>query len=436
MKGVLSILFSVGFWASVEAQLYFPPTNGGNWDTTSASSLGWCNERIDSLYTFLDSGNTKAFILLKDGKIVLEKYFDGHTASDNWYWASAGKSLTAFMVGIAQQEGFLNISDTTSTYLGQAWTDCTAAQEEKITIRNQLTMTNGLDDGVADVDCTLDSCLQYLADPNTRWAYHNGPYTLLDAVVENATGSTLNAYTTQKVKNVTGMDGAFLPLGYNNVFFSTARSMARFGLLILNQGNWDGVGVLTDTNYFREMTTTSQSINEAYGYLWWLNGKSSFMVPQSQFVFPGSMNPDAPNDMFSALGKNGQFINVVPSENLVWIRMGDSPDNSLVSFTLNNTIWQYINQLHCGVFGLKEEAKGKSLNVYPNPATNILHIETYEGEHIVGEYRVYNTVGKLLATKKVNSTKLSVDITNLPSGIYHLQVNTKGQLLLHKFIKQ
>ena len=49
-----------------------------------------------------------------------------------WYWASAGKSLTAFMVGIAQQENYLSISDTTSDYLGQGWTNCTQSQEEKI----------------------------------------------------------------------------------------------------------------------------------------------------------------------------------------------------------------------------------------------------------------------------------------------------------------
>ncbi|HAT63910.1 MAG TPA: serine hydrolase, partial [Flavobacteriaceae bacterium] len=61
-----------------------------------------------------DANDTKAFILLKDGKIVLEQYFDDFTAESNWYWASAGKTLTATMVGIAQQEGFLDITNPTS----------------------------------------------------------------------------------------------------------------------------------------------------------------------------------------------------------------------------------------------------------------------------------------------------------------------------------
>ena len=65
--------------------------------------------------------------------------------------------------------------------------------------------------------------------------------------------------------------------------------------------------------------------NESYGYLWWLNGQSSFMLPYNQFVYNGDIIINAPDDLFSAIGKNGQYINVVPSENLVWIRMGEAP---------------------------------------------------------------------------------------------------------------
>jgi CubicO group peptidase (beta-lactamase class C family) len=169
-------------------------------------------------------------------------------------------------------------------------------------------MTSGLDDGVTDHHCTLDTCLTYLADAGTRWAYHNGPYTLLDAVIENATGQTLNAYTTQKLKIPTGMTGLFYTSGYNNVFVSKPRSMARFGLLILNNGNWNGNQIMTDATYFNEMINTSQQLNESYGYLWWLNGKPSYMLPGLQFQFQGSLNPNAPDDMVAAMGKNGQFL--------------------------------------------------------------------------------------------------------------------------------
>jgi hypothetical protein len=163
--------------------LYFPPASG-EWATMDPQELNWCSDRIDSLYQYLETNQSKAFVLLKDGKIVLESYFNGHSETANWYWASAAKTLTAFMVGQAQQQGLLDIDEPTSNYLGQGWTSCTPNQEQAITIRNQLTMTTGLNDGVIDDDCTESDCLEYLADAGSRWAYHNAPYTLLDSVMQ------------------------------------------------------------------------------------------------------------------------------------------------------------------------------------------------------------------------------------------------------------
>ena len=106
--------------------------------------------------------------------------------------------------------------------------------------------------------------------------------------------------------------------------------MARFGLLLLNKGVWNQNNILNDSTYFKEMTATSQNINKSYGYLTWLNGKGSFMLPQSQFVFTGNIIPNAPADLYAALGKNDQKIYVVPSQNLVVIRMGDADRKSVV----------------------------------------------------------------------------------------------------------
>jgi len=270
MKKIIVILFvllSVRLYAQ---NLYFPPNTGNTWDTLAPQSLGYCQASIDSLYNFLERNNTKAFILLKGGKIVLEKYFGLHTQNTPWQWASAGKTITSMMVGVAQQEGFLSINDTTSKYIGKGWTNCSVLQEDKITIRNQLSMTSGLDDGVTDPYCTIDTCLIFKANAGTRWAYHNAPYTLLDSVIESATGQSLNTYTSIKLKNPTGMTGSFLPIGFNNTYYSTARSMARFGLLILNKGKWNGNIILSDTNYYNQMLNTSQLLNKSYGYLWWL----------------------------------------------------------------------------------------------------------------------------------------------------------------------
>jgi CubicO group peptidase (beta-lactamase class C family) len=350
---IIIIFFCCLFSISSKAQMYFPQNNTSVWDTISPLSLNWCQDKIDSLYSFLDDNNTKSFILLKDGKIVLEQYFNGHTDTSSWYWASAGKTLTSFLVGMAQEENYLEITDPTSNYLGYGWTDSDSIQEQGITVWNQLTMTTGLNDTVLDPNCTIDTCLEYLSNPGTRWAYHNSPYTLLRPVLENATGLGMNLYCYQKILSPIGMEGLFLYTGFVNIFYSTSRSMARFGLLILNNGIWDGNQIMSDTNYFNQMLNTSQAFNESYGYLWWLNGKSSYKLPGSQYVFNNDLIPNTPNDLVAALGKNGQIINIVPSDNLVWIRMGNNPDNSLIPNNFNIEVWDYINDLTCGTLAVE-----------------------------------------------------------------------------------
>jgi CubicO group peptidase (beta-lactamase class C family) len=320
--------------------MYFPPVGSPEWQTSPSASLGWNETELNNLFSYLQSKNTKAFIILKNGKIVAERYFGTFTADSNWYWASAGKTMTAMLVGIAQQEGLLNINNRSSVYLGTGWTSLPPAKENLITVRHQLTMTTGLDDAVPDDDCTLPSCLQYKADAGTRWAYHNAPYTMLDKVVENASGTTYNNYFQQKIRDRIGMNGLWGRSGYNNVYFSNARSMARFGLLLLNKGKWDQTIIAADTNYYTAQTNTSQNFNLSYGYLTWLNGKNSYMLPMVQFVFPGMMVPNAPADMYAALGKNDQKIYVVPSQKVVVIRMGDSAGNSQLALSsFDNELW-------------------------------------------------------------------------------------------------
>jgi CubicO group peptidase (beta-lactamase class C family) len=205
-------------------------------------------------------------------------------------------------------------------------------------------MTTGLEDGVPDNHCTIDSCLVYKADAGTRWAYHNAPYTLLDPVLQQATGKSLNLYCKQKIRDKIGMNGGWATVDYDNVFFSNARSMVRYGLLLLNKGKWAETPILTDSSYFYDMTHSSQSLNNSYGYLTWLNGQVSYMLPTVQNIFSGMMVPAAPADMFAALGKNDQKIYVVPSEKIVVIRMGDSAGNSMQALSsFDNELWTKIN---------------------------------------------------------------------------------------------
>lgn len=371
---VAGLLFASGLRSQ---SLYFPPVSGSEWATLPPESLNFCPDKVQKLYEFLDKKESKAFILLKDGKIVLEKYFDNHTKDSLWYWASAGKTLTAFLFGIAAEEKSVDLNQKTSFYLGKNWTSLSESQEEQIKVLHQLTMTTGLDDGVADRDCTLPACLKFKAAPGTRWAYHNAPYTLLDKVLEKATGKNLNQYVAEKILLQTGISGLFVRTnGFNNVFFSTPRSFARFGLLLLNKGTWNGKEVLKDKEYFSKMTNSSQNLNPSYGYLTWLNGKSKFMLPTLQTVFNGDLVPDAPDDAFFALGKNGQIIAVIPSENMVFIRMGEEEGNNLVPTTLPNDIWKQIKQLACDKpTGVEDENYFAELKVYPNPTKDFFVID-------------------------------------------------------------
>ena len=363
--------------------------------------------------------------MLKNGKIVIENYFGTFTQDSLWYWASAGKTLTSYLVGIAQQNGQLSINDLSSSYLGSGWTSCTAAQENNITVRNQLTMTSGLDDGVADPYCTEPNCLVYSADAGTRWAYHNAPYTLLDGVLEGATGQTLNGLVFSALKQPTGMDGFFFQSGYNNVYLSTARSMARFGILMQNGGNWNGNQLMTDANYFQEMITPSQNLNNSYGYLWWLNGQSSYMIPQTQIVIPGMMFPNAPSDVYAALGRDGQCLNVSPSEGLVFIRMGNAPDNSLVPFLLNDQIWEKLNYVMCTAV-----AEESDENFWLNQTATSVRIN-WPGKGFTCE--VYDSKGnKIISHQSRVSEEISTN--HLASGLYVIRCLSGDAVEVRKFV--
>ena len=433
------IIVILGFSKSIQSQnLYFPPLSGNNWETISPDSLGWCTDKIDSLLDFLDQKNSKAFIVLKNGKIVIEHYYNSFTMDSIWYWASAGKTLTAFLTGIAQEEGYLSISDSTSKYLGRGWTSCPPEKERLITIWNQLTMTSGLKDNVADPYCTEPQCLIYQADAGTRWAYHNAPYTLLDEVIKNATGQNFNIYFNNKVRKRIGMNGIWLPSGYNNVYFSNARSMARYGLLVQNKGIWNLDTLLYDADYFNAMVKTSQNLNKSYGYLWWLAGKESYMLPQLQFVFPGTWAPDAPADMIAALGKNGQILNVVPGMGLIVVRMGEAPDSSLeVTTYFNNEIWRKLNQVICNTNSINEFNNRLSEFMLEQNFPNPFNPSTNIGFRIVDfgfvSLKVYDVLGNEVATlvdeeKPAGSYEVEFNpvasIKYPASGIYFYQLNT------------
>jgi CubicO group peptidase (beta-lactamase class C family) len=326
-------------------EMYFPPKGSNSWETLSLTRLEWNEPALDPLLEFLENSNTSTFIILYKGRIVVEQYFNGATSSSNLPWFSAGKTLTAFMVGIARKDGFLNLSDPSSEFLGSGWSSLTPQQEEAISIVHHLNMTTGLDYS-GNGFCTDPECLQYLHPPGDFWYYHNAPYTLLQDIVSAASGESFNSYFDETLSSPIGMQGQWIPSGYNKFYFSNARSMARFGLLCLNIGVWDGTVILNDQQYFTEMTTPSQQLNRAYGYLWWLNGMSNFRVPGSVEQFSGALIPNAPDDLIAGLGANDQKLYIVPSRELVIVRQGgDGGEVLLGPSSYDNQLWSYLSDL-------------------------------------------------------------------------------------------
>jgi CubicO group peptidase (beta-lactamase class C family) len=226
------------------------------------------------------------------------------------------------------------------------------------------------------------------------------------------------------------MNGFWFPNGYNNVYYSNARSFARFGLLLLNKATWNNTVVLADTNYFHDMTNTSQNINESYGYLTWLNGKQSYMLPESQLVFQGSFLSDAPADLFAALGKNGQVINVVPSMNLVLIRMGNAPTtNAALPMLLNNQIWQKLNEAMCNTALTNKPVTNKSFVIFPNPVNDLLDVLIDCDVH---SYKISQLNGSVI----LSGATLPVKVTSLETGIYFLEFEGDKIKYHTKFLKE
>lgn len=422
MKRILGGFLCLGLNAALFAQTYFPPKTGDTWETIDPASLGYCQTNIDDLYTYLEQSETKSFILLKDGKIVLERYFDDGNVDKTWPWYSAGKCLTATLVGIAQEEGLLNITDTSSTYLGQGWSSLTPQQEEKITIWHQLTMTSGLDE--TTFSCTDPGCLTYVADAGDRWVYHNSPYNLLRVVIDSASGDedfNYNTFTNQKLANKIGMklSAFWVKVGYSSFFFSRARDMARFGWLIANDGVWDGTTVLGDVDYINAMRTPSQSLNPSYGYLWWLNGQSSFILPDDPASYPGSIGPNSPADAYTAAGSQGQFISISPSTSLMIIRQGVSSDESKAPINLLDNIWNRVLQLDCPITGTEDDA-AESITLFPNPVIEgqMLNI-SMDGSF---EYTITDNTGTLVAE---GIASRQFDVKKLKKGVYFLTLKNE-----------
>jgi CubicO group peptidase (beta-lactamase class C family) len=238
--------------------------------------------------------------------------------------------------------------------------------------------------------------------------------------------------TNNWIESQTGMSGTW----FQQVYYSKARDMARFGLLNLNKGIWNTDTIMKDTSYFRAMSNTSQNLNLAYGYLWWLNGKASLMTPGFQFVFPGTLMSNAPADMYAALGKNDQKIYVVPSKNMVVVRQGNTAGGfNLAASAFDNVLWDYINKLDCSVTGINENTS-VTYKLYPNPVTDILTIEN--PSLIISKIKILDVLGNVIYENypATEAQSIRLDFSSFSKALYFVEIENNNKIIIrYKIMK-
>ena len=318
----------------------------GDWETVTPAEVGLDAVALDRIAGRAETDGSNCLLVVRHGRIAGEWYWNGTDEHRDQEVFSATKSYASVLVGIAQDEGALEIDDSASTWIPE-WQ---GTESEAVTVRNLLSNDSGRfwslgsDYGqlVQSPDKTAYAVgLEQADPPGTTWAYNNSAIQTLDQVVEEATGTPFADYGQEKLLDPLGMaDSRFkTDAAGNGLAFmglnSTCRDMARFGLMVLHDGRWGDQQVVS-AEYLADATgQASQDLNGGYGLLFWLNRKGVLAGPVSpthadgiEDAPVGQMVPDAPDDLIWALGLGAQIIQVHHETDTVVVRLGPATTNS------------------------------------------------------------------------------------------------------------
>lgn len=317
------------------------------WPAGDADSNSPLPESVDTaaVNTALDWGmaqtrhNTRAIVAVYKDKIIGERYAPGWTKDTPQISWSEGKSITAALVGILVRQGRLNVDEYAPV---KEWHGANDPRGQ-IRVRDLLHMSSGLDfanlglgpdaytrankhmrvyfDGLNVFDHAVNNPLEI--PPNTQWRYRNSDPLTLGKIVREAVEARGESYLTFPQRELFDRIGArhviletdawgnFIMTGFD---YASARDWARFGLLHLHDGVWQGARILPE-GWIRFVSTPAPADKSAgYGGLFWLNR--------------GGAWKGVPEDAYMASGHMGQYTMVVPSRDLVVVRMGPSPGGS------------------------------------------------------------------------------------------------------------
>ncbi|HEU0105711.1 MAG TPA: serine hydrolase [Vicinamibacteria bacterium] len=298
------------------------PTEG--WRTSSPEAQGMDARALVRGLDFIRDQRVPihSLLVIRNGHVVLEAYFHPFQAGQVHDLASATKSVTATLVGIAIGEHRLSGVQQPVLPLFAADPDAGHdARKDRMTVEHLLTMTSGLDCEYRHGETTLDDMrrsadwLRFMldrpmvAEPGTAWAYCSGGMHLLSGVIARVTGGSAFEFAQRALFRPLGMQGAVWPADPQGVSYGWGdlhllpRDMAKLGYLWLHRGRWGDLQVVPADWMEAATRQHAEQRGEGYGYGMW--------------VYPSRVPT-----IYEANGRGGQRISVVPAKNLIVVMTG------------------------------------------------------------------------------------------------------------------
>lgn len=292
-----------------------------------------------------DHNRTQAVIVLRHGYIVSETYAPGFTATTRHESYSMAKSFSSAIVGIAIDQKLLSgIHERVCKYYSEWNCDDASDPRSRITVEHTMNIETGLrwqedwragstapNDAVNAGSDMLDYVLAQPAvtEPGSTQRYSTGDSALLSGVLQGVTGKTAYEFAKSVLFDVIGIpdvkwntDSKGRTTTYAGVQ-ATARELAKFGFLYQNHGVWDGKQVVPG-DWIDFTTRATDACKDEYRYLWHVNPpvRLGEQDPSCPFLScPPTSFANLPADAFFAEGILGQFVFVVPSADLVVVRL-------------------------------------------------------------------------------------------------------------------
>lgn len=300
---------------------------------------------VDRLFTMPEAQETRAVLVLRDGRIVAERYAPGYHENTRFISWSMAKTVTGVLIGLLVSDGRLRLDESAPVPAWQRPGD----PRGEITLRQLLQMRSGLrhteaGDPVYESDEVRmlfldgrDAMAAYAeaqpleAEPGEKWEYSSATTVILADIASRALSDSTNPAERRKVINDYLKSRLFEPLGMKSMvpeydaagtliggslMHATARDWARFGEFLRNQGSVRGLQLVPSG--WIEFMTTPNPRNPGYGAQTWLNRPQP---GESLPPFPG-----APRTAFSMNGHLGQFVLISPAQGLTVVRLGRTLD--------------------------------------------------------------------------------------------------------------